>query len=108
MRKIPDEVLEEIMKDWFYKKCCVADEKCSGRIEWHHNLIYAGKQVNEKWCILPLLQGVHRDIVKYKEKCNWIMVNRMTDEQLNKYSKAINYRLMKANLNHIYGKYNRT
>ena len=93
MRKIPDEVLEEIMKDWFYKKCCVADEKCSGRIEWHHNLIYAGKQVNEKWCILPICH-YHHEHEKDKELggiLDYIMLCRATNEELEKYSKAINY-----------------
>ena len=104
LRKIPLKLVKDLECDPFYKKCCItgrSDEK----LEWHHNLIYAGKQVNEKFCILPLLQSIHREIVKYKEKCDWIMLNRATDIELEKYSKAIDYKQMKVNLNKKYGVY---
>lgn len=102
MRKIPDKLRQEMERDPFYKQCCItgrADEK----IDWHHNMIYGGNQVNEKWCILPLLQSIHRDIVKHKERCDWIMLNRATDAELERYSKAINYKHIRKVLNKKYG-----
>lgn len=89
--------------DPYYHRCCITN--LTGHIEWHHNLIFAGKQVNEKFCILPLLKDIHKDIVKYKEQCDWIMVNRATDAELKKYSKVINYIIMKEKLNAKYGQY---
>ncbi len=103
MRKIPKTLIEEVENDPFYKKCCITGLS-NEKIEWHHNLIYGGKQVNEKWCILPLLKSIHRDIVKYKEKCDWIMLNRATDEELKKYSKVVDYIKMRERLNGIYNK----
>ena len=90
--------------DPYYKKCCITG-KSYGKIDWHHNLIYGGSQVNEKFCILPLAKEIHDDIVKYKEQCDWIMCNRATDEELKRYSKAINYIAMRERLNKKYGKY---
>jgi hypothetical protein len=101
---IPDDIREEMLKDKFYKKCCVSGRK-DERIEWHHNLIYASKQIQEKFCILPLLKSVHRDIVKHKEKCDWIMLNRASEQQLTKYSKVINYRHKLKILNEKFGTY---
>lgn len=104
MRKIPKKLIAELENDPYYKKCCITGRN-DERIEFHHNLIYAGKQVNEKFCILPLLQSIHRDIVKYKEVCDWIMVNRGTTEELHKYSKAKNYLWERLRLNKKYGIY---
>jgi len=107
LRKIPPKLVRELECDPFYEKCCITgrnDEK----IEWHHNLIYASRQVNEKFCILPLLQSIHREIVKYKEKCDWIMLNRATESELKQYSKAVDYVKMRERLNQIYGTYNDT
>ena len=103
MRKIPPTLIIELENDKYYKKCCISDSSAE-RIEWHHNFIYAGQQINEKWCILPLAKSIHRDIVKYKEKCDWIMLNRADDETLRKYSKAIDLIAKRDRLNKIYGK----
>jgi len=34
---------------------------CDGRIEWDHVFIYAGKQINEKWAIVGVCKGHHRN-----------------------------------------------
>lgn len=108
MRKIEPALRQEMEADPFYSKCCITGlSNKAVKIDWHHNLIYGGKQVNAKFCILPLADFVHRNIVKYKEKCNWIMLNRATEEELEKYSKAIDYKRMKEVLNKKYGKYSK-
>lgn len=106
-KPIPLELREEMSQDKFYSKCCITGlSKNAVKIDWHHNLMYAGKRVNAKFCILPLADFIHREITKYKEKCDWIMLNRASDKELEKYSKAINYKLMRDNLNKKYGAYN--
>ena len=107
MKKIPPKLVKEIQNDSYYDKCCISGRhKKDVKIDWHHNLIYAGSQVNEKWCILPLARDVHNAITNYKEKCDWIMLNRATDEELKRYSKAVNYLDLREKLNKKYGKYN--
>lgn len=109
MRPIPLKLREEMSEDNFYKKCVLQDENCSGKIEFHHNLIYAGRQVNEKFCILPVCK-FHHDHEKnseIKKRLNWIMWNRATKEQIQKYSKAVDYSLVLERLNKFYGINNR-
>lgn len=104
MRKIPESLREEMANDIFYTKCCIADETCAGRIEWHHNLIFGGRQVNEKFCILPVCHS-HHDREKVKEigeRLDYIMLNRESDENIVKFCKAIDYLSVKKILNAKY------
>jgi hypothetical protein len=105
MNQIPKKLRDEMEADPFYTKCCITGVPAGiAKIDWHHNLIFAGKQVQEKFAILPLTKEVHDNIVKYKERCNWIMVNKMSEAELDKYSKVFNWRREKERLNKIYGK----
>ena len=88
MRKIPKKLLEEMLADPFYKICCISG-RSDEKIELHHNFIFANRQINEAWCILPLSKSIHDRITDYKDHCDWIMLNRASDETLKKYSKAI-------------------
>jgi len=107
---IPKPLLQEILADKYYKKCCLTGTTL-GKIDLHHNLIFGGRQVQEKFAILP----VHNDIHQYhqgitkevKEKLNWVMVNRMSEYELNYYSKAVNYNQVKLELNKKYDNTNR-
>ena len=105
MRPIPLEMREALAEERFMKKCCLYEVgyECEGRVEWHHNLIFAGRQVNEKWAILPLCHWHHNRINQYKKKCDWVMLNRVTDEELKPFCKAIDYIGMRAKLNTEYG-----
>ena len=105
MNCIPAKLKIELADDPFYEKCCITGTpNTEARVEWHHNLIYK-KQVQEKFCILPLREDIHDNISKHKERCTWIMLNRATDEQLKKYSKAVDYLWIRERLNKKYGKY---
>lgn len=89
MRKIPTKLRQEMHEDPMYHRCIVTG-MAHEKIDWHHNLIYAGRQVNERWCILPLLHSIH-EIEKrphIKEILDWIMLNRATDEELQRYDRA--------------------
>lgn len=106
MRPIPPKLRLKMSEDLFYKSCCLDTPSCGGKIDWHHNLIFAGRQVNEDWCILPLCNHCHTNIVRVKEKVDWIMLNRANDSDIQRYSKSINYSMMKAKLNKKYGTWN--
>ena len=103
MRTIPPKLREELANDPFYKRCCVTRD--IGKIEWHHNFTWRGRQLNERWCILPLIDWVHEKIIAYKDICDWIMLNRADDETLKKYSKAINLIEKRDRLNKKHGLY---
>lgn len=87
-KPIPEKQRLEMSDDPFYKKCCVADFSCRGKIQFHHNLIFAGKRQNVG--ILPLCEYHHRIESSIKDKLDWIMLNRMSDSELDIYSKAEN------------------
>ena len=91
-------------EDLYYSRCCISG---SLRPEWHHQLIFAGRQVNEKWAIIPLSNRIHSlaRLKHVKEVLDWIMVNRATDEELLPYCKAINYIKLRETLNEKYGPY---
>ena len=102
---IPIKLREELADDPFYKKCCLTG-RTSEKIEFHHNLIFAGRQVQEKFAILPICKSIHQYhnglTSEVKEKLNWIMLNRATDKELEKYSKAIDYKKYKKLLDKKY------
>ena len=102
MRPIPKKLKEDMASDPFYKQCCITG---LGDVEWHHNLIFAGRQVSQKFCILPLNKEVHRDIVKYRERCDWIMWNRATPREREEYSKARGIMSLMSRLGHLNRKY---
>src|SRR3990167_5022633 len=104
MNNIPKKLKEEMAADPFYQRCCITGALAKNtKVDWHHNFIYAGKQLQEKWAILPLREDIHKDIVKHKEKCDWIMLNRATDKQLEKYSRARDLKRERDRLNKKYG-----
>lgn len=90
--------------------CARRNDDCSGRITWEHTLIYAGKQIDEVWAIIKLCE-YHHDVGFEQGNGNlnkeinvWLALNRATDDELLKYSKAINYIRERERLNKIYGK----
>lgn len=86
-RPLSSSTLETLLKSQFHKTCVL----CGNRhVQFHHNLIFGGRQCDEPNTILPLCPNCHalekrKDI---KEKLNWIMYNRMTEEELLRYSKV--------------------
>ncbi|MCK5015469.1 MAG: hypothetical protein KAS32_00190 [Candidatus Peribacteraceae bacterium] len=92
MRTISTRVKKRISDDPFYDQCCRLDEKdCDGCITWEHALIYAGRQMDEVFAILPVCEfhhavNMHQGGGKLdKKKHEWIAISRMTDEDKNKY-----------------------
>lgn len=102
MRKIPKEILEEYLKDPFSKECCICGAE---RPQLHHNFMYGGRQVNEVWTFLPLCKKHHdgANERQYRRLLDWAMLNRATDEELQKYSKAMDYKAKRIWLNNWFG-----
>ena len=71
--------------DSYYKVCARKNSDCEGRITWEHAFIYAGRQVNEKWAIIPLCVYHHLGDGLDKDKNQKIALLRATDEDLIKY-----------------------
>jgi len=91
--------------------CLLKDENCSGRITREHTLIYAGRQIDEVWAIIKICAW-HHSVDEFqdsgglnKERNVWVALNRATDEELLKYSKAVDYIAMRKRLNQKYGEY---
>lgn len=89
MRPIPKSLREKIKSDPFYDHCCLRHlGTCSDEgVQWHHHLIYAGQQVSEKFCILPLCPYHHEHInmPKLQYHADMIMLERASEEQKDTY-----------------------
>lgn len=106
MRKINKTLKNKIASDKYYQKCSrLCDGNCQGKITWEHAIIFAGRQLNEKWAIIPLCEYHHAvnqyqdggDLNKEINVC--IALNRATDRELLATSKAVNYKELKNRLN---------
>lgn len=95
---------KEMEQDPFYAQCCITG-RTNEKIEWHHNLIYAGKKVQKKFCILPLVKSIHDNVFRHKNLCDWIMLNRATDEEIKSISKSIDYEFRRDALNAKFGEW---
>lgn len=107
MKRIPNHLREKMDANPLYHMCIFHRVKhpASLKIEWHHALIFAGSQVNEEWCILPICVPVHEKAREkhMKERLDHILLNRAPDDRLRHYSKVINYVRERDRLNAIYG-----
>lgn len=85
VKPIPLKMREELANDPFMFNCCLKDNTCWGYIQWHHNLHYQGKRINEKGAILPVCENHHKKESKFKKQLNAIMYSRMTNADRTKY-----------------------
>jgi len=109
MRPIPKKLRDEMADDPYYSMCArEVDGGCSGRITWEHAIIYAGKQLNEKFAIIPLCEYHHLGEGLVKEINVCIALNRATEQELQAISKAINYQRERDRLNNLYPQHART
>lgn len=108
---IPTPLLQTILKDPFYKVCVRAKEKtCKGRVTFEHAWIYAGKQIQEKWAIIPVCAYHHgvnefQDIGDLKKELNhYYSIIRATEEDFAQYPRK-NWH---QELEYLVGKYGST
>lgn len=112
MRTISKKNRALIATDPFYKQCARhAEGGCQGRITIDHSIIFAGRQLDEMWSLLPIC-AYHHAVDRFqdggdlnKEVHRWIAINRATDDELRAISRAIPYIRERARLNSIYGPY---
>lgn len=110
MNNMPPKLRQELQADPEYTKCARhKDGGCDGRITWEHAIIFAGKQVQKRWAIIPLCE-YHHAVNKHqdgsgldKQKNICIALNRATDDELKEISKATDYIALRSRLNKIYG-----
>lgn len=92
---MPQKLRDDLACDANYRGCCAKDKNCSGRITWEHALYYAGKQIQEKWAIIPLCWYHHLGEGLVKDFNEWVALNRLfrnnewLKEAKKKYPKAI-------------------
>lgn len=100
---IPKDVVATLKADPFMEQCCI----CGKSPQWHHNFEYGRKAINEAWCILPLCIVHHKDVreINYRRLLDWCMLNRATDTELSKYSRAMDYKAKRKWLNILFGEY---
>lgn len=108
---IPKKLLDDILEDDYYKTCARSNTQCDGRITFEHVWIYSGKQVQEKWAIIPLCE-FHHSVDNYqdrgdlkKEINEWISINRAKVSDFHKYYKR-DWSTRRRYLNAKYGKGN--
>jgi len=101
MKKIPEQLRKKIAKDSFMEQCIHAHfGQCRGRITWEHAWIYAGKQIQETWAIVPCCEKHNVDVSARDKRYNqYIALKRATKRDLEKYpNKNWNWELKKLNL----------
>jgi len=94
MRPIPKRMRIEMAQDPFYHVCCLAGvytgsmDYCSGRVTWHHCFTHAGKQINEKWAIVPACEYHHDHKRKdFLDQLKKVALSRTIPGDLEKYPK---------------------
>lgn len=60
MTPIPAKIRQILEIDPFMAQCVQAGPDCDTRIEWEHALIFAGRQVQLPWAIIPACTFHHR------------------------------------------------
>lgn len=92
---------KELEADPFMKECvCTGDTK---DVTWEHCWTYAGKQINEKWAIVPLTRELNVNPTREaKEYCRWVSINRATEKDFEKYPRK-DWKGIKKYLNDNYG-----
>lgn len=87
MAPIPAKLRALLASDPFMRVCIWNNSDCSGRVEWEHAWTYAGKQVQERWSIVPCCTYHHRGKGLVKEFNQYISLSRATEEDMQKYAR---------------------
>ncbi len=78
MRPIPEKIKKQINEDPFYNVCCITG---STGVSMEHAWIYARRQINELWAIVPLRRDLNTSSPpkEVKDKCKLIALERAKD-----------------------------
>lgn len=88
-RGIPEKLGQEMSEDPYYQICARENGDCGGRMTWEHVFLYAGKQIQEKWAIIPLCWRHHLGDKLVKKINREIALRRATLEDLGGYPNLI-------------------
>lgn len=69
MNRMPPALRRELSEDPYYRVCARGWENCSpcsGRITWEHALTYAGRQIQERFAIIPLC-AFHHSVDQFQD-----------------------------------------
>lgn len=112
MNRIPEKLRAELAADPEYTRCSLQGyEPCDGRITWEHVFTFAGKQVQERWAIIPLCErhhgvGLYADQGTLNKRRNqWVALNRATDVELKAASKGMDFLRLRSHLNGVFESY---
>ena len=101
MRPTPIKLRKQIAADPFMRRCIYS--QCNEKPEWEHAFLYAGKQINEAWNIIPVCAYHHRgwgfdkdynryraiiradikDLQKRMPKKNWTQIKNYLTKKFN-------------------------
>ena len=81
---IPANLREQLLGDpWMHASCL------SGRqpVQWHHAIIWRGKKLQERFCIVPLTIEEHEIAreKKYARMIDEVVLKRATEQDLERY-----------------------
>lgn len=99
MRPIPPKLRRELTDDPFMQSCIICG---SSQVEWDHCFTFAGRQINERWSLVPLCYEHHRGGGLDRPYTQYIALGHATDEELKKYPR-IDWKTIKMHLNKKYG-----
>ena len=105
MRPIPKDLLKDMLSDPFYERCCLSGKT---PVQLHHHILFGGRQLNEKFAIVPLHKSMHDRVDKEmytKDLVTWVVLNRATDQELESISKVKDYVSLRNHLNEIFGEF---
>ena len=86
MRPIPAKLRRELSENSFMERCVWTGDR---DVTWEHCWTYAGKQINERWAIVPLKAKLNTSHPpkEVKDYCRWISLMMATPSELAKYPK---------------------
>jgi hypothetical protein len=97
MRAISPKIKKILLADKFMEKCCI----CGSRmVVFHHAVIFAGRQLDEVWAIVPVCDQHHKEAHSTKWRKAEVMniaIGRATKEDLAKYPKRDWEQLKRSN-----------
>ena len=85
MNNMPLKLRKDLSNDSDYKFCMRASSECRGRITWEHALMYAGKQIQERFAVLSLCEFHHLYAGLNKKWNKDFAMSRATEEDKKKY-----------------------
>ena len=82
---MPSKLRWECAADPYFDVCARSNAECEGRITWEHALMYAGKQIQVKFAVIPLCEYHHLGKGMIKKVNEVIAMGRATAEDKKKY-----------------------